>query len=329
MATKTKINRIGVLTSGGDAPGMNAAIRAVVRTAIYYGKEVYGFYRGYQGLIEKSYMQMQSHSVSKIINQGGTILKSSRCPEFKDKFVREKAYSNLKELGIDGLVVIGGDGSFRGADLLYKEHGLPVIGIPGTIDNDIYGTDFTIGFDTAINTAVQAIDKLRDTADSHNLVFFVEVMGRDAGFIALNTAMATGAETTLIPEIPTTIDKLCEYLLYERRQNKTSGIIIVAEGGDLGSASQIAAKVKERIPNYETRVTTLGHIQRGGSPTCNDRVLASILDHGAVKALLGGRSGVMIGQMQNETVFTPFSEACSRHNEINTKWYDITRVLSI
>ena len=329
MATKTKINRIGVLTSGGDAPGMNAAIRAVVRTAIYYGKEVYGFYRGYQGLIEKSYMQMQSNSVSKIINQGGTILKSSRCPEFKDKFVREKAYSNLKELGIDGLVVIGGDGSFRGADLLYKEHGLPVIGIPGTIDNDIYGTDFTIGFDTAINTAVQAIDKLRDTADSHNLVFFVEVMGRDAGFIALNTAMATGAETTLIPEIPTTIDKLCEYLLYERRQNKTSGIIIVAEGGDLGSASQIAAKVKERIPNYETRVTTLGHIQRGGSPTCNDRVLASILGHGAVKALLGGRSGVMIGQMQNETVFTPFSEACSRHNEINTKWYDITRVLSI
>ena len=206
MATKTKINRIGVLTSGGDAPGMNAAIRAVVRTAIYNGKEIYGFYRGYEGVIEKSYIQMQSHSVSKIINQGGTILKSSRFPQFKDKFVREKAYGNLKDLGIDGLVVIGGDGSFRGADLLYKEHGLPVVGIPGTIDNDIYGTDFTIGFDTAINTAVQAIDKLRDTADSHNLVFFVEVMGRDAGFIALNTAMATGAETTLIPEIPTTIE---------------------------------------------------------------------------------------------------------------------------
>lgn len=329
MATKTKINRIGVITSGGDAPGMNAAIRAVVRTAIYYGKEIYGFYRGYQGLIEKSYVQMQSHSVSKIISQGGTILKSSRCPEFKDIFVREKAYNNLRELGIDGLVVIGGDGSFRGADLLYKEHGLAVVGVPGTIDNDIYGTDFTIGFDTAINTAVQAIDKLRDTADSHNLVFFVEVMGRDAGFIALNTAMATGAETTLIPEIPTTIEKLCEYLLYERRKNKTSGIIIVAEGGDLGSATQIAAKVKERIPDYETRVTTLGHIQRGGSPTCNDRVLASILGNGAVKALLDGRSGVMIGQMQNETVFTPFAEACSRHNEINTKWYDITKVLSI
>lgn len=228
--------------------------------------------------------------VSKIISQGGTILKSSRYPEFKDKFVREKAYNNLRELGIDGLVVIGGDGSFRGADLLYKEHGLPVIGVPGTIDNDIYGTDFTIGFDTA---------------------------------------MATGAETTLIPEIPTTIDKLCEYLQFERRKNKTSGIIIVAEGGDLGNANQIAEKVKERIPNYETRVTTLGHIQRGGSPTCNDRVLASILGYGAVKALLDGRSGVMIGQMQNETVFTPFSEACSRHNEINTKWYDITRVLSI
>ena len=211
MATKTKINRIGVITSGGDAPGMNAAIRAVVRTAIYYGKEIYGFYRGYQGLIEKSYVQMQSHSVSKIISQGGTILKSSRCPEFKDKFVREKAYNNLRELGIDGLVVIGGDGSFRGADLLYKEHGLAVVGVPGTIDNDIYGTDFTIGFDTAINTAVQANDKLRDTSDSHNFVFFVAVVGRGGRFIALYTANAHGAATSLITGIPTPIEKLCEY----------------------------------------------------------------------------------------------------------------------
>ena len=207
MAIKSKINRIGVLTSGGDAPGMNAAIRAVVRTAIFNGKEVYGFYQGYEGIVNKNFIPMQSHSVSKIISQGGTILKSSRFPEFKDKLVREKAYKNLRELGIDGLVVIGGDGSFRGADLLYKEYGLPIVGVPGTIDNDIYGTDFTIGFDTAINTAVQAIDKLRDTADSHNLAFFVEVMGRDAGFIALNTAIATGAEATLIPEIPTTIER--------------------------------------------------------------------------------------------------------------------------
>ena len=292
MAIKSKINRIGVLTSGGDAPGMNAAIRAVVRTAIFNGKEVYGFYQGYEGIVNKNFIPMQSHSVSKIISQGGTILKSSRFPEFKDKLVREKAYKNLRELGIDGLVVIGGDGSFRGADLLYKEYGLPIVGVPGTIDNDIYGTDFTIGFDTAINTAVQAIDKLRDTADSHNLAFFVEVMGRDAGFIALNTAIATGAEATLIPEIPTTIENLCEYLQFERRKNKTSGIII-------------------------------------GSPTCNDRVLASVLGCEAVKALLEGRSDVMVGQMQNETVFTPFAEACSRHNEINTKWYDISHILSI
>ena len=312
MAIKSKINRIGVLTSGGDAPGMNAAIRAVVRTAIFNGKEIYGFYQGYEGIVNKNFVPMQSHSVSKIISQGGTILKSSRFPEFKDRLVREKAYKNLRELGIDGLVVIGGDGSFRGADLLYKEYGLPIVGVPGTIDNDIYGTDFTIGFDTAINTAVQAIDK-----------------GRDAGFIALNTAIATGAEATLIPEIPTTIESLCEYLQFERRKNKTSGIIIVAEGGDLGSAMDIAAKVKERIPDYETRVTTLGHIQRGGSPTCNDRVLASVLGCEAVKALLEGRTAVMVGQMQNETVFTPFAEACSRHNEINTKWYDISHILSI
>ena len=310
MAIKSKINRIGVLTSGGDAPGMNAAIRAVVRTAIFNGKEIYGFYQGYEGIVNKNFVPMQSHSVSKIISQGGTILKSSRFPEFKDRLVREKAYKNLRELGIDGLVVIGGDGSFRGADLLYKEYGLPIVGVPGTIDNDIYGTDFTIGFDTAINTAVQAIDKLRDTADSHNLAFFVEVMGRDAGFIALNTAIATGAEATLIPEIPTTIESLCEYLQFD-------------------SAMDIAAKVKERIPDYETRVTTLGHIQRGGSPTCNDRVLASVLGCEAVKALLEGRTAVMVGQMQNETVFTPFAEACSRHNEINTKWYDISHILSI
>lgn len=329
MSGKPNIKRIGVLTSGGDAPGMNAAIRAVVRTAIFNNKEIYGIYRGYTGVINKYFTKMMSHSVSKIISQGGTILKSSRCPEFKEKTVREQAFQNLVEAGIDALVVIGGDGSFRGADLLYKEHGLPIVGIPGTIDNDIYGTDFTIGFDTAINTAVSAIDKLRDTADSHNLVFFVEVMGRDAGFIALNTAIATGAEATLIPEIPTDLDKLCEYLQYERRKNKTSGIIIVAEGGDLGSAAEIAEKVRTRIPDYETRVTTLGHIQRGGSPSCNDRVLASVLGCEAVKALLDGRSGVMIGQMQNQTVYTPFTEACSRHNEINTSWYDISHILSI
>lgn len=324
-----KIKRIGVLTSGGDAPGMNAAIRAVVRTAIYEGLEVVGIMRGYSGLLEKQFMTMKSHSVSKIISQGGTMLKSSRCPEFKDRKVRAVAVENMKEAGIDALVVIGGDGSFRGADLLCREFDFSVVGIPGTIDNDIYGTDFTIGFDTAINTAVSAVDKLRDTADSHNIVFFVEVMGRDAGFIALNTALATGAEATLVPEIPGDIDSLCGYLEQERRKNKTSGIVIVAEGGDLGSAAEIAAKVKEKLPNYETRVTTLGHIQRGGSPSCNDRVLAGLLGYESVKALLDGKSGVMIGQVNGYVAFTPFEEACTRHNEINKKQYEVSHILSL
>ena len=329
MAVRKEIKRIGVLTSGGDSPGMNAAIRAVVRSAIYNKLEVAGIVRGYSGLIEKQFMSMQSHSVSKIISQGGTILKSSRCPEFKQKQVRAIAIENLKKATIDSLVENGGDGSFRGANLLYREFGFPVVGVPGTIDNDIYGTDFTIGYDTAINTAVSAVDKLRDTADSHNIVFFVEVMGRDAGFIALSTSIAGGAEATLIPEIPTSIDKLCEYMEYERRKNKTSGIVIVSEGLEIGNAYEVAAKVKERLPQYETRVTTLGHIQRGGSPTCNDRVLASILGHEAVQALLMGKSGVMVGQMQGQTVYTPFEEACTRHNEINKKWYDIARILSL
>lgn len=318
-----------MLTSGGDSPGMNAAIRAVVRTAIFNNVEVVGIMRGYTGLINRQFMGMKSHSVAKTINLGGTILKSSRCPEFKDKKIRNLAYENMCEAGIDALVVIGGDGSFRGANLLYKEFNFPVVGIPGTIDNDIYGTDFTIGFDTAINTAVEAIDKIRDTADSHNLVFFVEVMGRDAGFIGLYTAIATGAETTLIPEVHTDIDQLCEYLNHERRQNKTSGIVIVAEGEDGGSAMEVAAKVKQRLPDYETRVTTLGHIQRGGSPTCNDRVLASILGSNAVTALLNGKSGVMVGQINNQIVYTPFDEACTKHNQINKNWYEIAHILSL
>lgn len=323
------IKRIGVLTSGGDSPGMNAAIRAVVRTSIYNNLECFGFYRGYQGLINKQYLEMKSHTVSKTINLGGTILKSSRCPEFKNKEVREIAVNNLKELGIDALVVIGGDGSFRGANLLYKEFGVKVVGVPGTIDNDIYGTDFTIGYDTAINTAVDAIDKIRDTADSHNLVFFVEVMGRDAGFIALSTAIATGAEATLIPEVHTDVKGLAAYLIHERRKNKTSGIIIVAEGEDEGSAIEIAAKIKKELPNYETRVTTLGHIQRGGSPTCNDRVLASVLGNQAVEAILSGKSGVMVGQVNGQIAYTPFDEACTRHNEINKMWYEIAHILAL
>ena len=326
---KKIIKKIGVLTSGGDAPGMNAALRAVVRTAIFYKLEVVGIMRGYQGLIEGEFVPMESKSVSKIINLGGTILHTSRCPEFKDIEVRRKAVDGLKEAGIDALVVIGGDGSFRGANDIFKDFGYPVVGIPATIDNDIYGTDFTIGFDTAINTAMDAIDKIRDTAHSHDMVFFVEVMGRDAGFIALHTGIATGSEVTLIPEIQKDIDSLVDYLKIGRRKNKTSGIVVVAEGGHLGSAAEVAKQVKERIPSYEVRVTTLGHIQRGGSPSCSDRVLASIYGYESVCALLDGQSGVMIGRVNGKTVYTPFNDAISGHNAIDRSWYEITKILSV
>ncbi len=323
------IKKIAVLSSGGDAPGMNAAIRAVVRVGIYHNLEVVGVKRGYTGLLDKDFMPMQSHSVSKIISQGGTILKSSRCPQFKDADVRKMAYNNMVEAGIDALVVIGGDGSFRGAHTLYQEFEIPVVGIPGTIDNDIYGTDFTIGYDTAINTAIDAIDKIRDTADSHNIIFFVEVMGRDAGFIGLSTSIATGAEATLLPEVETDVQALCDYLEYGRRKNKSSGIVIVSEGCRAGSATEVAAKVKEILPGYDTRVTTLGHIQRGGSPSCNDRVLASILGAGAVTALLDGHSDIMIGEIHGELAHTPFEKAIASHNEINRNWVRISKILSL
>ncbi len=325
---KKQIKKIALLTSGGDAPGMNAAIRAVVRTAIFYQLEVVGIMRGYQGLIEGDFVPMESKSVSKIINLGGTILHTSRCPEFKDIEVRRAAVEGLEAEGVDALVVIGGDGSFRGANDIFKDFGFPVVGIPATIDNDIFGTDFTLGFDTAINTAMDAIDKIRDTAHSHDMVFFVEVMGRDAGFIALHTGIATGSEVTLIPEIQKDIDSLVDYLKIGRRKNKTSGIVVVAEGGHLGSAADVAAAVKERIPSYEVRVTTLGHIQRGGSPTCSDRVLASIYGYEAVCALLDGQSGVMIGRVNGKTVYTPFDDAISKHNAIDRSWYEITKILS-
>jgi len=324
-----RLNKIGVLTSGGDAPGMNAAIRSVVRSSIFYNCEVVGVIGGYKGLLNSNFIPMESHSVSKTINLGGTILKSSRCPEFHQPEYRAKAVENMKAAGIDGLVVIGGDGSFRGANLLHQEFQFPVIGVPGTIDNDIYGTDFTIGFDTAINTAVDAIDKIRDTADSHNLVFFVEVMGRDAGFIAINTGIATGAEAVMIPEKEQSVKQLCDYLLNERRNNKTSGVVIVAEGNKSGGAIQLAEDVKRRLPNYETRVSILGHIQRGGSPTCNDRVLASILGNAAVKGLLDGKSGVMAGTQNGGVVYTPLVEVCSQHNVIDNKLHKLAHILSM
>jgi 6-phosphofructokinase 1 len=323
------IKKIALLTSGGDAPGMNAAIRAIVRSAIYYNLKVVGVKNGFSGLINNDFIEMKSHSVSKIISRGGTILKSSRCPEFKTQQGRERAFNNMKAAGIDALIVNGGDGSFRGAHLLYKEFGIPVIGIPCTIDNDIYGTDFTIGFDSAINTVIRAVDNIRDTAESHNILFFVEVMGRHSGFIALNSSIASGAEATLLPEIRTDIDQLCHFMEMERRKNKTSGIVIVAEGDEEGGAAEIAQKVKQRLPNYETRVTTLGHIQRGGSPTCNDRVLASLLGHAAVKGLLEGKTGLMAGQVNQKIVFTPLEEAYTKHDKIDKSWIEISKIISM
>ncbi len=323
------IKKIALLTSGGDAPGMNAAIRAIVRTGIYRKVEVVGIKHGFAGLLNKEFIEMHSHSVSKIIAQGGTMLKSARCADFEQKEVRRRAYENLREIGVDALIVNGGDGSFRGANCLYKEFGLPVIGIPCTIDNDIFGTDYTIGFDTAINTAVRAVDKIRDTAESHNMLFFVEVMGRHSGFIALHTAIATGAEAALLPETETDIDKICSYMERERRKNKTSGIVIVAEGDEEGGALEIARKVKKKLPGYETRVTILGHLQRGGAPSCNDRVLASILGHTAVNALLEGRQGVMVGMIHDKIVYTPLEQAFTKHKQIDPEWLELSKIISL
>lgn len=327
--SKKLIRKIGILTSGGDSPGMNAAIRAVVRTAVYEKLMVVGISYGYKGLIEGKFSPLFSNSVSSIIQRGGTILKSSRCPEFMTKQGRDLAYQNIQDEGIDGLVVIGGDGTFMGANVFGKENDFPIVGLPGTIDNDLYGTDFTIGYDTAINTIVEAVDKLRDTAGSHDTLFFVEVMGRDAGFIALNSGIAVGAEDILIPETVTDIDKLIAKLEYDIRKNKTSGIIIVAEGEELGGATDIAAMVKERLPNYRTRVTILGHIQRGGSPSCSDRVLASHLGYAGVKALLAGKHGIMLGQVNSKVVEVPFGKATKLEQRIDSDLIEIARVLSL
>ncbi|MDD4656557.1 MAG: 6-phosphofructokinase [Bacteroidales bacterium] len=329
MKQNQVIRKLGVITSGGDAPGMNAAIRSVVRTAIYNNLEVVGIMKGFAGILNSQFIELKSHSVSKTISNGGTMLKSSRCPEFKEAKAREIAYKNLKEKEIDALIVIGGDGSFKGASLLQQEFGLPVIGVPGTIDNDIFGTDYTIGFDTAINTAATAIDKIRDTADSHNIVFFVEVMGRHAGFIALHTSIACGAEAVLIPEVETDVKKLSKYLELDRRKEKTSGIVIVAEGAVEGGAAYVAKVVKEHLPNYDTRLTTLGHIQRGGSPTCNDRILASLLGHEAVNALIEGKNGAMVGVINNHLKLTPFEEVFKNKNQISKKMFEVDRILSL
>lgn len=324
-----KIKKIGVLTSGGDAPGMNACIRAVVRTGIYHGLEVAGIIRGYEGLIDGRFRQMESHSVSNIIQTGGTILKTARSKRFYKKEGRQTAYDNLKKENIDALITIGGNGTFAGANKLSCEFDIPVIGIPGTIDNDLFGTDFTIGFDTALNTVVSAIDKIRDTADSHNRLFFIEVMGRDAGFIALRSGIAGGAEDILIPETETSIEELIELLEKGFRKNKKSGIIIVAEGDELGGAFDIAAKVEKLYDHYDTRVTVLGHVQRGGSPSCFDRFLASRMGYHAVKALLDGKSKVMTGLINRKIVFTPLEKSVKHNKDINREFLEMARILAL
>jgi 6-phosphofructokinase 1 len=324
-----RIDRIGVMTSGGDSPGMNAAIRAVVRTAIFHNIEVFGIYRGYEGLIDGQMEQMFSHSVSNIIQRGGTILKTARSARFMSREGREKAHLNLLENRIDALVAIGGNGTFTGAKVFDEEYDFPVIGLPGTIDNDLFGTDATIGYDTAVNTVVEACDKIRDTASSHDRLFFVEVMGRDAGFIALRSGISAGAEFILVPETTTYIDNLARLVKHDWRRNKTSGIVIVAEGDDAGGAYEVARKVKEKIPEMDTRVTVLGHIQRGGSPSAYDRVLASTLGYAAVSALIGGQRGVMVGIIDKQIAFTPFEKAIKHHKDINLQLLEMSRILAL
>ena len=324
-----KIKRIGVLTSGGDAPGMNAAIRAVVRAAIFNGCEAYGIYDGYEGLIEGNMKRLESHDVSNIIQRGGTILKTARSAEFRTVEGRAKAYEQMKQNGLDALVVIGGDGTFSGARLLCQEHNVPVVGVPGTIDNDLYGTDYTIGYDTAVNTVVDAVDKIRDTASSHNRLFFIEVMGRDAGFIALRSAVATGAEAVLVPEIETDVNDLDKFLEHDYKPHKSSGIVIVAEGDKSGGAYTIADKISKKHPEYDVRVTVLGHIQRGGSPSAFDRVMASTLGVAAVDALLDDQTSIMVGIMNKDTVHVPFNKAIKNSKPLNHNLLGLTEILSI
>ncbi len=322
------MKRIGVLTSGGDSPGMNAAIRAVCRTALYYKVECYGIQRGFQGLIDNEIHSLKTTDVSNIIQRGGTILKTARSKKFREQEGRTRAAENLKKQQIDGLVVVGGDGSFRGAQKLYEEHGVHVIGIPGTIDNDIAGTDMTIGFDTALGTAVDAIDKIRDTAEAHDRTFLVEVMGRDAGYLALHSGISCGAEHVFIPEQSEDLDRLLQDITNDQRRKKMTNIIIVAEGDEFGGAEKLNNFITSNIPNLKTRVTILGHIQRGGTPTPNDRILASRMGYEAVQALKDGTSGVMIGIQNGSLVRVKFSETNKTSRKIAADLTEIANVLA-
>ncbi len=323
-----KVTKIGVLTSGGDSPGMNACIRAVVRTGLYHKLEVFGIVRGYSGMIDDDIQAMNSRSVANIIQRGGTILKTARSKEFLTHDGRRKAYDNLKKRGIDGLVIIGGDGSFRGSQVFSNEFDIPCIGVPGTIDKDIAGSDFTIGFDTAVNTAVQAIDKIRDTADAHDRLFIIEVMGRDAGYIALHSGISTGAEHILIPERRTDIEALLRSLQEKEKRQKLVNLVVVAEGDDFGGGNEVSRIIKERLPNVDIRVAILGHIQRGGSPTCLDRVLASRMGYSAVEALIEGRHNVMVGIVNNRMHYTPLDKAVKATQKISEEWMKIVKILA-
>jgi 6-phosphofructokinase 1 len=323
-----KVTKIGVLTSGGDAPGMNAAIRAVVRTGLYHNMEVFGIMRGYQGMIDDDIVPMHSRSVANIIQRGGTILKTARSKDFFEPEGRKRAYENLKKHGIDGLVIIGGDGSFRGAQKFSSEFDIPCIGLPGTIDKDIAGSDFTIGFDTAVNTAIEAIDKIRDTADAHDRLFIIEVMGRDAGYIDLHSGIATGAEHILIPETKTDLESVVDSLEEKERRKKLVNMIVVAEGEDTGGGNEVAAIIKKRLPHLDTRVCILGHIQRGGSPTCLDRLIASRLGYAAVDSLIEGKHNTMIGIMNNKLHYTPLDKAVKAKQRISDEWMKIVKILA-
>ncbi len=324
------IRNIAVLTSGGDAPGMNACIRAVVRTGIYHGKKMFGVTQGYQGLIDNQISEMDARSVSNILHLGGTILKTARCQAFKEEQGMQTAFENLKAQDIDALVVIGGDGTFTGAKLFYEKFGIRVMGIPGTIDNDLYGSDFTLGYDTAVNTIIEAIDKIRDTADSHDRLFFIEVMGRDSGCIALRTAVASGAEAVLLPEKETSLKHLIQSLKDGASRKKSSSIVIVSEGNKFGGAYDIAKSVKRKFTHYDTKVTILGHLQRGGSPSGFDRVLGARLGYAAVNAILAGESGKMVGLRGNQIALTSLEEALTGHTyKLESDLLEMTEILSI
>ncbi|MBK7304228.1 MAG: 6-phosphofructokinase [Saprospiraceae bacterium] len=325
----TEIKRIGVFTSGGDAPGMNAAIRAVMRTASIYDLHVYGIQRGYDGMIDGEINRLEADDVRNILQRGGTILKTARSSRFLTVEGRKIAYENLVANDIDALVAIGGNGTFTGSMVFNSEYNIPTIGLPGTIDNDLYGTDYTIGFDTAVNTAIQAVDKIRDTADSHNRIFLIEVMGRNSGYIALHTAIGSGASAFIIPEVESTIETLIDDLKKALRRKKLFGLVISAEGNKIGNAFEISSKLKELVPEYDVKVTIIGHLQRGGSPTAQDRILASRLGYEAVEALIKGKHNVMAGIINDKVVFTPFVDAISKNKTPDISMIKMANILGM